>query len=111
MLGSLAAQRGLAVVDLAVQDVDQRQRGGHVAGPRLGRPQPLEQPPAGHAEQIRYRTRVAKGQQGGGPPDGVGLCDDGFGWRAAVTWRQLHDYGWGRHLTSVPPERVRLRAR
>ena len=38
------------------------------------------------------------------------LCDDGFGWRAAVTWRQLHDYGWGRHLTSVPPERVRLRA-
>ncbi len=39
------------------------------------------------------------------------LCDDGFGWRAAVTWRQLHYYGWGRHLTSGPPERVRLRAR
>jgi hypothetical protein len=36
------------------------------------------------------------------------LCDDGFGWRAAVTWRQLHDYGWGRHLTSVPPERLRI---
>ncbi len=36
------------------------------------------------------------------------LCDDGFGWRAAVTWRQLHDYGWGRHLTSVPPEQVRI---
>ncbi|MGY1830151.1 hypothetical protein ACI8AA_06925 [Geodermatophilus sp. SYSU D01180] len=36
------------------------------------------------------------------------LCDDGFGWRAAVTWRQLHDYGWGRHITSVRPEEVRL---
>ncbi len=38
------------------------------------------------------------------------LCDDEFGWRAAVPWRQLHDHGWDRHLTSVPPERVRLRA-
>jgi hypothetical protein len=36
------------------------------------------------------------------------LCDDGFGWRAAVTWRQQHEYGWGPHLTSMRPEQLRL---
>jgi hypothetical protein len=35
------------------------------------------------------------------------LCDDGRGWRADVTWLEQHDWGPGRYLTTVPPERLR----
>jgi hypothetical protein len=35
------------------------------------------------------------------------LCDDGRGWRADVTWVQQHDWGSGRYVTTVPPERLR----
>jgi hypothetical protein len=43
-----------------------------------------------------------------GEQDARRLCDDGVGRRAAVTVQQRHDYGRGRHLTSVRPEQVRL---
>jgi hypothetical protein len=36
------------------------------------------------------------------------VCDDGRGWRADVTWVQQHQWGLGRHVTTVPPERVRV---
>jgi hypothetical protein len=36
------------------------------------------------------------------------LCDDGRGWMADCTWTEQHDWGPGRYLTMVPPERVRV---
>jgi len=35
------------------------------------------------------------------------LSDDGRGWRADVTWAQRHEWGVGRYVTMVPPERIR----
>jgi hypothetical protein len=36
------------------------------------------------------------------------LCDDDRGWMAEVTWTEQHDWGPGKCLTMVPPERVRV---
>ena len=60
-VGAGLAQRGLAVLDSAVEDLDQAQRGGHVSGPRLGQLEYGQLPATGHAEQIRHRARVAEG--------------------------------------------------
>jgi hypothetical protein len=35
------------------------------------------------------------------------LCDDGAGWRAQVEWSELYEWGLGKHMTTVPPERLR----
>ncbi|PRY42058.1 hypothetical protein LY71_1185 [Geodermatophilus tzadiensis] len=45
------------------------------------------------------------------PPRDVEVENGGPWWSGEQTAWRLCDYGWGRHLTSVPPERVRLRAR
>ncbi|MCU1614693.1 MAG: hypothetical protein JWO98_2233 [Frankiales bacterium] len=34
-------------------------------------------------------------------------CDDGRGWMADVSWTEQHEWGPGKYLTMVPPERVR----
>jgi hypothetical protein len=36
------------------------------------------------------------------------LCDDGRGWMADCTWAEQHDWGLGKYLTMVPPDRVRV---
>jgi len=36
------------------------------------------------------------------------LCDDDRGWVAQVEYVIQHDYGAGKHLACVPPERVRV---
>jgi hypothetical protein len=36
------------------------------------------------------------------------LCDDDRGWVADVEYVARHEWGSGKHLASVPPERVRL---
>jgi hypothetical protein len=36
------------------------------------------------------------------------LLDDGRGWRAEVEWLEREEWGVGKHLGGVPPERVRL---
>jgi uncharacterized protein YndB with AHSA1/START domain len=36
------------------------------------------------------------------------LCDDARGWMADVTWTEQHDWGPGKYLTMVPPERLRV---
>jgi hypothetical protein len=38
------------------------------------------------------------------------LCDDGHGWLAQVEFSARYDWGWGKHLDCVPPERLRLPA-
>ncbi len=35
------------------------------------------------------------------------LCDDGRGWMADVTWTEQHEWGLGRYVTTVTPDRVR----
>lgn len=35
------------------------------------------------------------------------LCDDGRGWRAGVQWTEDYEWGPGRHITTVPPTRLR----
>ncbi len=35
------------------------------------------------------------------------LCDDGRGWRADVEYVVEHERGRGRHVPTVPPERLR----
>ena len=37
------------------------------------------------------------------------LCDDGRGWRADVEYVAEYEWGRGKHLPTVPPERLRLR--
>ena len=37
-----------------------------------------------------------------------GFCDDNRGWMADVTWTQQHDWGPGKYMTMVPPERLRV---
>ena len=37
------------------------------------------------------------------------LCDDGRGWMADVEYVVLHQWGHGKHLPVVPPERIRVR--
>ena len=39
------------------------------------------------------------------------LCDDQRGWMADVTWTEQHDWGPGKYVTMVRPERVRISAR
>jgi hypothetical protein len=39
------------------------------------------------------------------------LCDDGRRWMAQVEYTAQHDWGLGKHLESVPPERLRMVAR
>jgi hypothetical protein len=36
------------------------------------------------------------------------LCDDGRGWMADCRWTEQYDWGAGKYLTMVPPERVRI---
>ncbi len=36
------------------------------------------------------------------------LCDDGRGWRADVEYVVEHEWGRGRHVATVPPDRVRI---
>jgi hypothetical protein len=36
------------------------------------------------------------------------LCDDGRGWVADYTWTEQHDWGLGKYVTMVPPERIRV---
>jgi hypothetical protein len=36
------------------------------------------------------------------------LCDDGRGWRADVEYVVEYDWGRGKHMPSVVPERIRL---
>lgn len=36
------------------------------------------------------------------------ICDDGRGWMAQVQYSTQHEWGLGKHLQSVPPERLRL---
>jgi len=36
------------------------------------------------------------------------LCDDDRGWMAQVEYTAQHDCGYGKHLASVPPERIRI---
>ncbi len=36
------------------------------------------------------------------------LCDDGRGWMADVEYSVQHEWGRGKHLQTVPPERVRV---
>jgi hypothetical protein len=36
------------------------------------------------------------------------LCDDGRGWMADVEYVVEHEWGIGKHLPVVPPERVRV---
>jgi hypothetical protein len=35
------------------------------------------------------------------------LCDDTRGWMADVSWSEQYAWGLGRHLSMVPPERIR----
>jgi hypothetical protein len=67
-VGAEDAQRGLAGVDLGVEDLDQPQRGGHVPGPRLGQLEVGQLAATGRAEQIRHRTRMTEGHQRGVNP-------------------------------------------
>jgi hypothetical protein len=36
------------------------------------------------------------------------LCDDGRGWMAQVEYSVQYEWGLGKHLQSVPPERIRV---
>ena len=36
------------------------------------------------------------------------LCDDGRGWRADVEYSVQYDWGRGKHMPTVLPERLRL---
>ncbi len=36
------------------------------------------------------------------------LCDDGRGWRADVEYVVEHEWGRGRHVATVSPDRVRI---
>jgi hypothetical protein len=36
------------------------------------------------------------------------LCNDGRGWMADCSWTEQHDWGPGRYLMVVPPDRIRL---
>jgi hypothetical protein len=36
------------------------------------------------------------------------LCDDGRGWMAQVEYSVQHEWGRGKHLQTVPPERLRV---
>ena len=36
------------------------------------------------------------------------LCADGRGWMAQVEYTAQHEWGRGKHLESVPPERIRI---
>jgi hypothetical protein len=42
VVGAQGAQRGLTLGDLAVEEVDQPQGGGHIGGPRLGQLQAVQ---------------------------------------------------------------------
>jgi hypothetical protein len=35
------------------------------------------------------------------------LCDDGRGWMADVEFTAMHEWGLGKYLPVVPPERLR----
>jgi hypothetical protein len=37
------------------------------------------------------------------------LCEDGRGWRADVEYVVQYEWGSGKHVPTVPPERVRIR--
>jgi hypothetical protein len=52
VVGAEGAQLALAGVDLLVEGVDQRQAGGGGRAPGLGQLEPLEQAPAGQAEEV-----------------------------------------------------------
>jgi hypothetical protein len=34
------------------------------------------------------------------------LCDDGRGWMADCSWSERYEWGLGKHLAMVPPERL-----
>jgi hypothetical protein len=36
------------------------------------------------------------------------VCNDGRGWRADVEYVVEHEWGRARHVSTVPPERVRV---
>jgi hypothetical protein len=36
------------------------------------------------------------------------VCDDGRGWMADVEFSARYDWGWGKHMGTVTPHRVRL---
>ena len=36
------------------------------------------------------------------------LCDDTRGWMAEVTWTEMHDWGLGKYMPMVKPERIRV---
>jgi hypothetical protein len=36
------------------------------------------------------------------------LCDDGCGWMADVAWTEQHEWGPGKYMTMVSPERIRV---
>jgi hypothetical protein len=64
MVGAKPPQVPLAGVDLGLQVVDQCQRGGHAASPRLGQVKPGQQLAAAAAEQVTGRAGLAERQQG-----------------------------------------------
>lgn len=35
------------------------------------------------------------------------LCDDGRGWMADVEWAEQYEWGLGKHVKMVPPQRLR----
>jgi hypothetical protein len=49
-----------------------------------------------------------EGQWWHGYQDAWRLCDDGRGWMASVEFVARYDWGPGKHLMSVRPERVQL---
>jgi putative transposase len=70
---------------------------GRSPGPRTPTPSSPRPPTRGAARHKRRQLRSTS------------VCaTTGFGWRTAVTWRQQHNYGLGRHVLSMQPERVRL---
>jgi hypothetical protein len=65
VLGAEPAQLPLALVDLAVELVDQTQAGLDRALPRLRQAEPKRELAAAHSEQVGDRTGLAVGEQDG----------------------------------------------
>ena len=64
VVGAESAQLALAVSDFTLELVDQTQTRLDRALPRFRQPEPGEQLPTGHAEEIGHRARLAVSEQG-----------------------------------------------
>ena len=63
MVGMAAPKALVDVGDLALEIIDQRNRGGDVRAPGLGDLEPLQEPPALDPEQVGDRARPAEVDQ------------------------------------------------